>query len=43
MQVGERSLREVYLKPFQMAVKDAKPLSIMTRSVQRLFEHKQVY
>ena len=28
--VGQRALREIYLKPFEIAVKDAQPASIMT-------------
>ncbi len=28
--IGERAIREIYLKPFEMAVKDSQPMSIMS-------------
>lgn len=31
--VSERALREIYLKPFQIAVKDANPWALMTSCV----------
>jgi len=32
-EVSERALREVYMRPFMLAVKEGKPLAIMTRWV----------
>lgn len=30
VQISEKALREVYLRPFEMIIKDAEPHSIMT-------------
>lgn len=32
-EVSERALREIYLKPFQIAIKNSNPWALMTASV----------